>query len=136
MPRIVETTVYELGELSGAAKDRARAWYRDHCVEHDWHEFVYHDFETVCGLLGVTLKTRPVPLMGGGTRDKPCLWYRGYAANRNMPRSPLKALMSRTVVSALSAYSQSFEERQECVSGPVSTAWRLNWLCPFQDLFL
>ena len=78
MPRIVQTTVYELEELSEAAKAHARAWYRDHCVEHDRHEFVYHDFETVCGLLGVTLKTRPVTLMGGGTRDKPCISYRGF----------------------------------------------------------
>ena len=29
MPRIVKTTVYELKELSEAAKERARAWYRD-----------------------------------------------------------------------------------------------------------
>ena len=78
MPRIVETTVYELAELSEAAKERARAWYRDRCMEHDWHEFVHEDFETVCGLLGVTLATRPVPLMGGGTRDKPCVWFRGF----------------------------------------------------------
>ena len=78
MPRIVETTVYELPELSEAAKEHARAWYRGHCMEHDWHEFVYDDFETVCGLLGVTLRTRPVPLMGGGTREKPCVWFRGF----------------------------------------------------------
>ncbi len=78
MPRIIETTVYELAELSEAAKERARAWYRGHCMEHDWHEFVYDDFQTVCGLLGVTLRTRPVPLMGGGTREKPCVWFRGF----------------------------------------------------------
>ena len=78
MPRIVETTVYELRELPEAARERARAWYRDHCMEHDWHEFVCEDFETVCGLLGVTLATRPVPLMDGGTRDKPCIWFRGF----------------------------------------------------------
>ncbi|MDE0648930.1 MAG: antitoxin of toxin-antitoxin stability system [Gammaproteobacteria bacterium] len=79
MPHIVETTVYELKELSGAAKERARAWFRESCLDHDWHEFVYDDFETVCGLLGVTLKTRPVPLMGGGTRDKSCVWLSGFA---------------------------------------------------------
>ena len=78
MPRIVETVVYELRELSEAARERARAWYRETCLDHDWHEFVYEDFETVCGLLGVTLNTRPVPLMGGGTRDKPCIWFRGF----------------------------------------------------------
>lgn len=78
MPRIVETTVYELGELSGAAREHARAWYRGHCMEHDGHEFVYEDFTTICVLLGVTLRTCPVPLMGGGTREKPCVWFRGF----------------------------------------------------------
>ena len=78
MPRIVQTTVYELGELSGAAKEHARAWYRGNFLEHDWHEFVYDDFATICVLLGVTLRTRPVPLMGGGTREKPCVWFRGF----------------------------------------------------------
>ncbi len=78
MPRIVETVVYELRELSGAARERARAWYRESCLDHDWHEFVYDDFETVCTLLGVTLRTRPVPLMSGGTREKPCVYFRGF----------------------------------------------------------
>ena len=78
MPRIVETVVYELNELAEAARERARAWYREQCLDYDWHEFVYEDFETVCGLLGVTLATRPVPLMGGGTRDKPCIWFSGF----------------------------------------------------------
>ena len=78
MPRIFETVVYELRELSEAARERARAWYRETCLDHDWHEFVYEDFQAVCGLLGVTLKTRPVPLMGGGTRDKHCIWHCGF----------------------------------------------------------
>ena len=78
MPRIVETVVYEFGELSEAARERARAWYRESCLDCDWHEFVYDDFETVCALLGVTLGTRPVPLMGGGTREKPCVYFRGF----------------------------------------------------------
>ena len=78
MPRIVETVVYELNELAEAAKERARAWYREQCLDWDWHEWVYEDFETVCGLLGVTLRTRPVPLMGGGTRDKPCVRFSGF----------------------------------------------------------
>ena len=29
MPEIIETTVYRLDELSDAAKDKARAWYRE-----------------------------------------------------------------------------------------------------------
>ena len=78
MPRIVETTVYELGELSGSARERARAWYRESCLNWDWHECIYEDFETVCELLGVTLRTNAVRLMGGGTRETPRVFYRGF----------------------------------------------------------
>ena len=78
MPRIVETTVYELGELSGAARERARAWYRESCLDWDWHECIYEDFETVCGLLGVTLRTSAVRLMGVGIRETPRIYFRGF----------------------------------------------------------
>jgi hypothetical protein len=33
--RIVETPVYGFTELSGAAKDKARAWFRE-TIDHDW----------------------------------------------------------------------------------------------------
>lgn len=35
MPEIIETTVYRLGELSDAAKDKARAWYREGGFDYD-----------------------------------------------------------------------------------------------------
>ena len=78
MPRIVKTTVYELKELSEAARERARAWYRDTCFDHPWYEFVYEDFETVCAQLGVTLRTSPVSLMGGGTRENLHILFQGF----------------------------------------------------------
>ena len=77
-PASSRTTVYELKELSEAARERARAWYRKCCLDWDWYEFVYEDFETVCGLLGVTLRTSPVSLMGGGTRQMPDVFFRGF----------------------------------------------------------
>ena len=79
MPRIVETVVYELPELSRTARQRARAWYRDTCLDWDWYDAVFEDFQTVCGLLGVTLRTRSVRLVGGGTREAPNLWFSGFA---------------------------------------------------------
>ena len=78
MPQIIETVVYTLSELSEGAKDTARGWYRQHCMDHDWYEFVYEDFETVCRILGVTLKTSPVKLVGGETRDKPDVNFSGF----------------------------------------------------------
>jgi hypothetical protein len=78
MPRIVETTVYQLGELSVEAKEKARAWFRESMDTDDWYEFVYEDFEAICAILGVRLKTRTVRLYGGGTRQKPCVYFRGF----------------------------------------------------------
>ena len=76
MPRIIETTVYTIDELSDAAKENARVWYRQHGLHDEWYDFVYEDFQTICGILGVTLATSPVRLYGGGTRDKPPVFFR------------------------------------------------------------
>ena len=83
MPRIVETTVFRLDELSEQARDKARAWYREASDCDDWHECVFEDFETICAILGVRLKTRSVHLYGGGTRQKPCIWFSGFASQRD-----------------------------------------------------
>ena len=80
MPHTVETVVYELEELSEAAKESARAWYRETCLEHEWYDAVFEDFETICRILGVTLRTSPVKLMGGGTRENPHLFFRGFSS--------------------------------------------------------
>ena len=78
MPEIIRTTVYRLHELSDAAKEKARAWYRDVGVDDDWHDAVFGDFETICDILGITLRTRRVPLFGGGSREKPCIYFSGF----------------------------------------------------------
>ena len=80
MPRIVETTVYTIDELSDGAKDAARSWYRQHGLHDEWYDFVYEDFGTICATLGVTLATTPVRLYGGGTRDKPQIYWTGFAS--------------------------------------------------------
>ena len=78
MPRIVETIVYPIEELPETAKESARAWYREACLDHEWYDFVFEDFETICRILGISLRTSPVKLMGGGTRDKPHILFRGF----------------------------------------------------------
>ncbi|MYH37976.1 MAG: antitoxin of toxin-antitoxin stability system, partial [Rhodospirillaceae bacterium] len=79
MPRIIETTVYTIDELSDEAKDAARCWYRRQGLHDEWYDFVYEDFETICRILGVTLATTPVRLYGGGTRDRPRIMFSGFA---------------------------------------------------------
>ena len=78
MPEFICTTVYQFPELSDPAKDKARAWYRELGPHDDWWDAVYVDFERVCEILGIRLKTRSVRLMGGGTRQKPCVWFSGF----------------------------------------------------------
>lgn len=78
MPRIIETTVYEIEELSAEAKEKARNWYRDTGLHDDWYDCVYEDFETICGILGVTLQTSLVRLYGGGVRHKPHVYFQGF----------------------------------------------------------
>lgn len=70
----IEKTIklYHFDELSDDAKERARQWFRS-SMEAD--DFETEDFETICEILGVTLKTRDVKLYGGGTRPKPCIWW-------------------------------------------------------------
>ncbi|KYO54158.1 antitoxin of toxin-antitoxin stability system [Tistrella mobilis] len=78
MPEIIETTVYRLDELSDAAKQKARAWYREGNFDYDWFESVYDDFERICAIIGVRLDTHSVRLYGGGARQKPAIWFSGF----------------------------------------------------------
>ncbi len=80
MPQVIEITVYTIDELSDTAKETARAWYREFCLDYEWYDFVYEDFQTICGILGVTLATTPVRLYGGGTRDKPQVFWTGFSS--------------------------------------------------------
>jgi hypothetical protein len=80
MPVIVETEVFTFDELSDAARDTAREWYRAGHLDDDWWDTVYSDFEAICGILGIALKTTPVTLMGGGIRRKPCIYFRGFSS--------------------------------------------------------
>lgn len=78
MPEIIETIVYQLAELNEAAKDKARAWFREGGFDHDWHDTVYVDFVQICTILGITFETRTIRLLGGGSRQEPCIYFRGF----------------------------------------------------------
>lgn len=78
MPEVICTTAYRFDELSDAARENARNWYRELGPQDDWWEAVYDDFERVCEILGFRLKTTPVRLMGGGTYPRPCIWFSGF----------------------------------------------------------
>lgn len=80
MPETIETVVYRLDELDDHAKEAARDWYREGAFDHDWYEFICEDFETICGMLGLSLATKTVKLYGGGTRYSPRIYFSGFAS--------------------------------------------------------
>ena len=80
MPAIIKTEVFTFDELSDDARDRARAWCSEGALDYDWWSFVYDDFSSICKILGIDLKTRPVRLMGGDTRRKPCIQFSGFCS--------------------------------------------------------
>ncbi len=78
MPQVIATTVYCLDELPEGARDRARAWYREGGFDQDWYDSVYKDFQRIAEILGIRLKTRATRLVGGRTREDPCIWFSGF----------------------------------------------------------
>ena len=79
----IETTVYEIHELPEAAKAPAQGWYILNVLNNDghWYEAVFDDFQTICGILGITLRTRSANAgrRGGTTAGRPCIWFSGFS---------------------------------------------------------
>ena len=49
---------------------------------HDWYDAVTRDFEQVCAILGITLSARRHSSHGGGSRQEPCIYFRGFWSGR------------------------------------------------------
>jgi hypothetical protein len=80
MPRTetIERTLFKFDELSDDAKEKARQWWRD-CENQDSDtSCTFEDAATCAEILGIDLRTRPVKLVGGGTRYEPCIYYSGF----------------------------------------------------------
>lgn len=74
--RTIETKLYTYEELSDKAKEKARDWWKE-CESQDFgdHGELLESAETAAKLLGITFNTRRIPLMGGGTRTEPNVWW-------------------------------------------------------------
>lgn len=80
MPEVKEYTVYKFEELSDRAKERARDWWRG-CENSDFDtDFLYEDFQRMADILGITFDSKPVKLMGGGTRYDPTIYWSGFSS--------------------------------------------------------
>jgi hypothetical protein len=77
--RIAEVKLYQYDELpTDAAKAKALDWMRE--SEAEFWEADFEAAETAAKLLGITFDTRPVKLMGGGTRYDSVIHYSGFGS--------------------------------------------------------
>lgn len=77
--RTIKVKIFKFSELSYEAKERAREWYRE-TLDYDWWDFVYEDFQEIAKILGIEIATRQSPLMGGGTRAEPEIFFSGFSS--------------------------------------------------------
>lgn len=78
MTRIQETTIYSFEELSDAAKETAREWWRS-CENTEMDvDFMFDDFEAIARILGIEFNQGAVPLMNGSTRNRPVIYFSGF----------------------------------------------------------
>jgi len=75
--RTVEINLYQFDELGDKAKEKARDWYREGANESPL-DACSDNFETVCAILGIKLKTFAVKLMSGNTRQDSCIFFSGF----------------------------------------------------------
>lgn len=54
MPKTIKTVVYSYAELNDKAKENARDWYIANCMDHDWWDGVYEDWEETLAKLGLS----------------------------------------------------------------------------------
>ena len=84
MPTVITTTVYTYAELGAKAQEKARDWYRrseDESGDHYYAEHVIEEAaEIILPAIGVTVKTHPVKLRGGTTRQDPSIWWSGFSS--------------------------------------------------------
>ncbi len=74
MPQVIETQVFEFDELSDAAKERARQWFRD-CSDSSDLDHVITDAEAIASLMGIEMRTRAFRTIGGNQRTEPCVYW-------------------------------------------------------------
>lgn len=58
MPITLTQTAYTYDELSDAAKEAARDWYRQGALAYDWWDSVYYDADQIAKILGIEIDRR------------------------------------------------------------------------------
>lgn len=76
----IEKTVFAFDELSDDAKAKARYWWRE-CEAMEFSGFAGYDYFMECAeRLGIEFRMHHVPLMGGGLRADPVIYWSGFSS--------------------------------------------------------
>ena len=70
MPALKQYLIYTFDELSDAAKEKAREWYRDGQLDYDWWEFVYEQADTAAKHLGIDIDRKG--------KHTPAIYFSGF----------------------------------------------------------
>lgn len=83
MPVAVTHWLYQFDELSDAAKEKAREWYRSVALDHCWWDSVYEDALRMAEILGIEIDYRYHPASGRpGSKGwkEPKIWFSGFSS--------------------------------------------------------
>ena len=104
----------------------ARCWYRLQGLHDEWYDFVYEDFQAICRILGVELGTSAVKLMGGGTRDVPQVYFRGFSSQGDGASFAGSYRHARGAARAIRAHAPRDEELHR-IANELQAAQRKNF---------
>lgn len=76
----VEKTLYKFEELSESAKQRVIERFGNEDFDDSSTEYIYEDATRMGALMGIEIDTRPVKLMGGGSRQEPTIYFSGFSS--------------------------------------------------------
>jgi hypothetical protein len=81
MPTVRKVLIYKFEELSDAAKEKAREWWRSLLFtdSNDW-DATYDDAETIAGLMGIEMAQKSRQTIGGKTRTDPAIYFSGFSS--------------------------------------------------------
>lgn len=74
MPRTVSKEVYEFNELNERAKEKAREWWREGALDHEWWEHVLEDAKRMLAFLGFDFHPTRVYWSDQGPAYFDCTW--------------------------------------------------------------
>ena len=118
MPHVILTTVYEFDELSDAAKDAARQWYRERDYDTLWAESVIEDAQTIANLMGITFDQRAYKTtVGGSTVTKPMVSWSGFSSQGDGASFDGSYTYKKGSVKAVKAYAPRDMKLHRIVAG-------------------